>query len=195
MQTRTLRHDQGGDPPLRQPVLVGRGARRDLVVELAGVMVVGRVAPAHVVLGDEGVSRRHVEIHADQHPPQLRDLGSKNGTRVNGHDVGEHPLRSGDLIELGQARLEFRMVSPAELGQARRTAQAWAKLGELSPRELEVARLVAAGAKSADIARQLHITTRTVNTHLEHVYDRLEIRSRTVLARLVIEARLDDEDE
>nr|MCH9682825.1 helix-turn-helix transcriptional regulator [Deltaproteobacteria bacterium] len=83
--------------------------------------------------------------------------------------------------------------SPAQLAHVQRTARAWATLAKLSPRELDVARLVAGGAKSAEIGQQLHITTRTVNTHLEHVYDRLGIRSRTVLARLVIEARLDDD--
>nr|MCH9685757.1 FHA domain-containing protein [Deltaproteobacteria bacterium] len=114
-QTRTLRHDRGADSTPRQPVLLGRGARRDLVVPVRGALVLGRVAPASVVLDDEGVSRRHAEVQGDRDPPVLRDLGSKNGTRVDGELVVEHALRSGDVIELGDARLEFRLVSPAQL--------------------------------------------------------------------------------
>ncbi len=190
--TQTLPHERGHEAP-RQPVLLGRGHRRDLVVEVTGELVLGRAPPADVVVDDEGVSRRHARILADAEPPRLEDLGSKNGTRLDGERIHLHPLRSGDVIEIGRTQLEYRLATRAELAHARRTAEAWGRLAALTPRELEVARRVAAGATSAQIAEQLRITTRTVTAHLEHVFDRLQIRSRTVLARLVVEARLDDQ--
>jgi DNA-binding CsgD family transcriptional regulator len=57
----------------------------------------------------------------------------------------------------------------------------------LSPREEEVARLVAAGLTNAEIAERLFISQRTVTTHLQHVYARLALRSRTELTRYVLE--------
>ncbi len=52
----------------------------------------------------------------------------------------------------------------------------------LSPRELEVARLVASGMTNAEIGKQLHISPATVGRHLSNVYERLGIHSRAALA-------------
>jgi DNA-binding NarL/FixJ family response regulator len=57
----------------------------------------------------------------------------------------------------------------------------------LSAREDEVARLVAQGLSNAEIGERLFITTRTVATHLQHIYRRLELPSRAALIRHVLE--------
>jgi DNA-binding CsgD family transcriptional regulator len=57
----------------------------------------------------------------------------------------------------------------------------------LSAREDEVARLVAQGLSNAEIGERLFITTRTVATHLQHIYRRLELPSRAALIRYVLE--------
>jgi DNA-binding CsgD family transcriptional regulator/tetratricopeptide (TPR) repeat protein len=57
----------------------------------------------------------------------------------------------------------------------------------LSVRELEVAQLVAQGLSNAEVAERLFISSRTVGTHLEHIYRRLGLRSRSELRRYVIE--------
>jgi DNA-binding CsgD family transcriptional regulator/tetratricopeptide (TPR) repeat protein len=59
--------------------------------------------------------------------------------------------------------------------------------GQLSVRETEIARLVADGLSNPEIADRLFISQRTVTTHLQHIYRRLGVASRTGLTRYVIE--------
>ncbi|MGH7911672.1 MAG: response regulator transcription factor, partial [Candidatus Dormibacteraceae bacterium] len=60
----------------------------------------------------------------------------------------------------------------------------------LSPRELEVVRLVAENLTSAQIAERLVISPRTVTTHLDRIYNRLGLNSRTALVRYALETGL-----
>lgn len=60
----------------------------------------------------------------------------------------------------------------------------------LSPRELEVLRLVADGRSNPEIARQLHIGEATVKTHLGHVFEKLDVNDRTRAVTLAMELGL-----
>ncbi len=60
----------------------------------------------------------------------------------------------------------------------------------LSPREREIVQLVAQDLTNAAIAERLIISPRTVTTHLDRIYTRLGINSRTALVRYAIEAGL-----
>jgi len=60
-----------------------------------------------LVVGDPTVSRFHCEIVMDASGPHVRDLGSRNGTMVDGVRVREAFLRSGSLVKLGAVTLRF----------------------------------------------------------------------------------------
>jgi hypothetical protein len=77
-------------------------------VPLTGTTVVGRGAEADLQLADTGVSRRHAELRLVDGRVELHDLGSTNGTRVNGQRVTEATLTDGDTIAVGTSQLVFR---------------------------------------------------------------------------------------
>lgn len=62
----------------------------------------GRDNSNAIRLHDTEVSRRHAEIRLDEEVYRIVDLGSANGTFVNGHLVDQAPLRTGDRLQLGQ---------------------------------------------------------------------------------------------
>src|SRR5271156_2329050 len=90
----------------------GDGAER--TVELVSDVVLGRDANADIVLTDPSgqVSRRHARIVIRGTEAVLEDLGSVNGTFVNGELLdGPYALRAGDKVELGGCTLEFEPVT------------------------------------------------------------------------------------
>ncbi len=72
-----------------------------------GSNVIGRGSDADLQLMDQGVSRRHVDIQYDGSRATIYDLGSTNGTNVNGHEVGSHVLRHGDVLRIGHSRIVY----------------------------------------------------------------------------------------
>ena len=68
---------------------------------------IGRLPECDVVLGDPNVSRRHAEIRRQGTGFVVVDLGSTNGTRVNGAGVKERRLNDGDEITVGGTKIRF----------------------------------------------------------------------------------------
>lgn len=71
------------------------------------VVTIGRHPDADLFLDDVTVSRRHAEIHRTPEGPQLRDLGSLNGTYVSGTRVDEQLLQTGDELQVGRFKLLY----------------------------------------------------------------------------------------
>lgn len=67
----------------------------------------GRGLDNQIVLDDSRISRHHAEIYVRGNEWYLRDLGSTNGTYVNGYGVRERALESGDRVSLGGVELVF----------------------------------------------------------------------------------------
>jgi pSer/pThr/pTyr-binding forkhead associated (FHA) protein len=80
--------------------------RREVVVDKE-VLVVGRGSDVDVRLTDSGVSRRHAEVRREGDEVFLVDLGSTNGTQVNGRGVERVRLKSGDRIAVGRSVLVY----------------------------------------------------------------------------------------
>ncbi len=92
----------------QQTALLITGGKR-LVVGPAGVTV-GRSRQCDVTLDDPNVSRTHAEIRPRGGSWVLTDLGSTNGSRLNGRRLeGPEVLKPGDQIELGTSRLQFEV--------------------------------------------------------------------------------------
>ncbi len=186
--TRTL---DGPEPLARGsglPVLeVVAGAALERFTIPTGGLVIGRGDVADAKLEADGVSRRHAKVlnHGDG-LVNLLDLGSTNGTFLNGRRVDAAVLREGDEVRIGQVVLRFGYATEnTEVPPPRDAGPALAEL--LTARELEVARLVARGLTNAEIGKQLFISARTVSTHLANMYERLGIHTRAALAAHVVQ--------
>ncbi len=70
-------------------------------------MALGRDQSNPIRLHDTEVSRRHAEVRPVDDAYRIVDLGSANGTFVNGQPVDQAPLRSGDRLQLGQTVMLF----------------------------------------------------------------------------------------
>ena len=92
-----------------------------------------------------------------------------------------------DFDRLGARPFADRARRVLRAAGERAPARARLTTGELSERELQVVRLVAAGLSNTEIGERLFISQRTVTTHLQHVYRRLGLQSRTALTRWVLE--------
>lgn len=88
---------------------IRRGQSPVANVNLVGTrVVIGRSPDCDVVLNNTSVSRQHAELLNDSGAWLLRDLGSRNGTGVNGARVaGDRPLQSGDVLRIDEFDLVF----------------------------------------------------------------------------------------
>jgi len=85
-------------------LILADGGRIELTDQ---VVVVGRSSDCQIVVDDPSASRRHAEILAEGGSYVLADLGSTNGTHVNGVRVGRHVLVDGDQIAIGRFVVGF----------------------------------------------------------------------------------------
>jgi pSer/pThr/pTyr-binding forkhead associated (FHA) protein len=110
---RTRAVDAGGSAAPRRrstgssPVALEIDGRRHPLT--GAVTTLGRDEGCTIVVDDAGASRRHAEIRISHDGPHLqvilRDLGSTNGTYLNGEQVGSEELRDRDRITMGRTHI------------------------------------------------------------------------------------------
>jgi hypothetical protein len=72
-------------------------------------IVIGRLPECEVCLGDTNVSRRHAQVALDAGDVVVTDLGSTNGTFVNGRRITRATVRPGDELTIGTSRLRVEV--------------------------------------------------------------------------------------
>ena len=88
-------------------VVEGPATGTEVVVDRGG-MVIGRNAGADISLPDDALSGVHAAIELGLAGFRIRDLGSTNGTFVNGSQVQATDLKNGDRITLGEHTLQYQ---------------------------------------------------------------------------------------
>ena len=97
-------HDAPGTASLLLPTGSGH------VLQPGRTATIGRLPACELLVNDPNVSRRHAEVRPlGDGGWLLVDLGSTNGTRVNGTAAGEHALHHGDVITVGGTRIRFEV--------------------------------------------------------------------------------------
>ncbi|HKI95428.1 MAG TPA: adenylate/guanylate cyclase domain-containing protein [Gemmatimonadales bacterium] len=110
-------------------------------------LVVGRAATSDVPVYDPTISRRHAEVTLTEDGLTVRDLGSSNGTFLNGSRITESRAGDGDVIAFGKVAFTVRSVTPP-------TAQ---------PPVLEPAGFASGPAPSATIVRPVPVEDRPIS--------------------------------
>jgi hypothetical protein len=97
----------GGAARKRFGLRVIRGVAAERFYPLEKALCVGRGSDVDVVLGDPSVSRRHAVVELAEDVAVVRDLGSRNGTYVNGERVKAKTLHAGDVLAFGRTELRL----------------------------------------------------------------------------------------
>lgn len=158
------------------------GGRERAVVE-SDRLSIGKSPGNDLVVRDPAVSRLHAVVEGLGSGWVIRDLGSRNGTFVNGERVrAEQALHSGDEIRVGNTRLTFR-ADAAPLGESSTAAAATAPV--LTPREREVllalcrpllaGDLITPPATTVQIADELFLSEDAAKKHLQRLYRKFEL--------------------
>lgn len=155
-------------------------------------MTIGRAPDNDVVLnGEQTVSRHHAELRRHHEGWAIRDLGSSNGTHVNGTKLAtdeERVVSTADVVGVGSVTL--RLLPAGEVDgmtvEDSGGAAMHRLLTALSAREQEVLAAVAAGMTDEQVSKHLFISIKTVHSHLDRIRDKTGVRRRAELTRLAV---------
>lgn len=197
----------------RRPIDLDPDATRDewsdsefVIVPLArGKVVVGRDPKCEVAISwDKSVSKAHAELVEVGSSWRLKDVGSLNGTQVNGIRVNEQRIANGDLLRFGDTPVVFCQPEDASLSETIRgqdigppVTQAQRKILIELVRPMKMPGEAGDPATNAEIADALCLSQDTVKQHLRRLFQIFEIgedvprsRKRTTLARKAQETGL-----
>ena len=94
----------------RAYLLVSTRGSRPVQFDLGGPLIgIGRASDNDVIVDDPMVSRHHCQLKLQHGAYGFTDLGSRNGSLVNGQPVTEIALGPGDIIRIGDTEVEFQV--------------------------------------------------------------------------------------
>jgi hypothetical protein len=157
----------------------GRGGRELRALD-SGRMTVGTLESNDVVVDADGVSRVHAVFELFGDTWCVRDLGSRNGTFVNGgRIIGERALHSGDEVVLGRLRLLFhgpaRGKETAAIAQPPRLTQRERDVLVALCRPLLTGDAFTEPASIRAIAAELVVSEAAVKQHLSRLYGKFDV--------------------
>src|SRR5580658_7386873 len=149
---------------LRPRLVVLSGPLKDSTIPLSeGEVTIGREASNAVAITDPSVSRKHCVVREQEGKFQVRDLGSRNGTLVNGDATQEQWLKHGDEIAAGDSSFLFLLEAENPIPGPGRVefedSQRTAETTTLHPRDvvyLQPDRLLRELPATSQIARNLN---------------------------------------
>jgi hypothetical protein len=165
-------------------------------------MDVGRDPKCEVAISWDGsVSKAHAELVEVGSSWRVKDVGSLNGTQVNGIRVNEQLIANGDLLRFGDTLMVFRQPEDSGLSETIRgqdigppVTEAQRKILIELVRPMESPGGIGEPATNAEIADSLHLSEDTVKQHLRKLFHLFDIdkdekrnRKRMTLARRVLE--------
>ncbi len=166
-------------------------------VEVAETTI-GRLATNVLCLPDSAVSRNHAVLVRTPTEFLIRDLGSHNGTRLNGQPIVEAVLPAAALVEIGPYQLKAchdfgsaqaeaegvdestrKQPGPVRVNYDRERCKQ-----QLTPAQRRVYNELLSGLSEKEIAHELQISIHTVHTHSRAIYTKFEVSSRVELLSL-----------
>lgn len=165
--------------------------KKQLSIETA-VSVVGRGDDVHLQLDHPSVSRRHAQLRLGD-ALIVEDLESRNGTFVNGQRIAAPvTLQLGDDLAFGAYELRVAAFSETLRSEGYATQPIVkhleeSALGNLSPRERELLPLLARGLSQRELAAQLGVTVKTIETYRTRIGHKLGLTSRAGLVRFALD--------
>jgi len=169
---------------------VWKSSGRQLITLDDERVTVGKSSTNVVSLKDDStVSRVHAVLEKLGNAWSIRDVGSRNGTYLNGEKISaERVLRSGDELRIGKSKLVFwesKDTDEATVGEATVAVAPSQPAPRLTPRELEVLVVLCRPLVSGDpfpeavsvkqMAQELFVTEAAVKQHLQNLYDKFAI--------------------
>jgi DNA-binding CsgD family transcriptional regulator len=164
----------------------------------------GRSSECSLVVNDLSVSRFHAELDVKSESIVVKDLGSLNGTFVDGGRITKHEVCPGHAITFGVAQFrlaahESRIPTIEEMSEVSTYAVSpkqppeLAALQTLSETQRRVLDLLLTGLAEKEVACKLDISPHTVHNHVKEIYRRMDVNSRAeLLVLFVSESKLQD---
>ncbi|MBV8712767.1 MAG: hypothetical protein JOY56_13360 [Solirubrobacterales bacterium] len=163
------------------------GAARAVGIALRAAALVQK--PPDVGLLSEAVGVLELSQARLEHARALVDLGAAM-RRCGERSASREPLRRGleRAVACGATKLAEQARTEIAATGARLATEGLSGAAALTPSERRVADLAAQGHSNREIAQTLFVTEKTVETHLGHIYDKLDVRSRHKLSDVLASA-------
>jgi len=133
-------------------------------VPIADGLVIGRDKSSDVRIRDPKASRAHARVIVEASVVEIEDLGSSNGTRLNGKVIRRRILRPGDVIQIGKTLITYSEDPVEHADPVEDSVSDASSSGVPSPREIEVIEFIDETVEVAKLAPMKRPTEELVTT-------------------------------